>query len=292
MKKIKILAIITTAICGFYFTSYTQTTGSSDHSSSTSSQNDRDQSDRSTSWQSGQSGDEISLSSEPDIEKSAQGYTIQVWVDPEDKASGSGISGRTGTSGSSIGTSGTTSRTTGSGTSGSLGTIGTQGSSSSGTTSGSSYGTTGSTGTSGSSGIDRTGSQNNQSGTSTGSSSTIGQGTSSSTDWRSSSNQSGSPNQPTALNIDNEKKKVYVKVVDESTGREVNAEDIEMKVTTPSKKSFTADLKEKGEHHMGELSLNESGTYNIQATIKTDDNKNVVIPFTYDSSEFQEFDND
>lgn len=80
-----------------------------------------------------------------------------------------------------------------------------------------------------------------------------------------------------------DKSKVIVKVTEERTGKEVNAEEIEMKVITPSKKSFTTDLKEEENHHQGELTLNEEGTYNIQATIKTDDNKKVVIPFTYDN---------
>lgn len=109
--------------------------------------------------------------------------------------------------------------------------------------------------------------------------------TRSSKDWRQSSNKSG---HETAMNSDNDKSRVFVKVIDEKTGKQIPTDKIEMKVITPSKRSFTTDLREKGDHAMGELALTEDGTYNIQTTIKTEDNKSVVIPFTYDNEDFDQ----
>ncbi|HLN53912.1 MAG TPA: hypothetical protein VK212_09405 [Lentimicrobium sp.] len=385
MKNIRLIAIITTAVCGFYFTSVAQTTTqSSDQSKQSSTQSQSNV----PSTQS-QQDEEISLNSSPTIEKSSQGYKIQVWVMPEENGSTStefdnrydskninnndAIKGNTGTSGTDmkstdynksdkIGTdynksgtdynksgtdhnksswdknqssTGTTSGTmrsttgstgvsgsgnaagsgtgvsgsgnvsgTGTGVSGSVGTSGTSGTSSGTIRSSSTTGTTGSgvsgsvgttnpSGTTGSSGTTSTVGTSGTSGTNsqfdrtqstTGSttqksSTADNQGTDiSRDDWRAQSNQTG---QATSMNED--KSKVFVKVIDEKTGKEINPKDIEMKVTTPSKKSFTTDLREKKDHHMAELALTEDGTYNIQATIHTDDDKSVVIPFTYDN---------
>ncbi len=347
MKKIKLLAIITTAVCGFYFTTAAQTeTQSSTQQDKQSSAQDQ------SSMQSSQQSDEISLNESPTVEKSSQGYKIQVWVLPEESTAASsefdsrydsrddalkGTSGsetkstkssdfdKSGTdynkdlnkdkkSGtdynkdSKIGTdynksgTGIDKKMDASGT----GTIGSTGVSGSGNVSGSgvsgTIGTTNPAGTTGSTGTTSTIGSSSSTGSATGSG-TIGTTSqsdrtqSSSTwnqsdksadnqnsgisrdDWRAQSNQTG---QSTGMKED--KSMVYVKVIDEKSGAEVNAKDIEMKVITPSKKSFTTDLKEKEDMHMGELALTEDGTYNMQATIHTEDNKSVVIPFTYDNN--------
>lgn len=381
MKKIKLVAIITTAVCGFYFTSVGQTTTQS------SSQDKQSSTQTQTSVQSpqNQQSDEVSLNSSPTIEKSSQGYKIQVWVLPEESAATSSefdnrydskninnndaIKGNTGTSGSDmkstktgtdynkdskvgtdykkdskigteydkdskIGTDHNKSNTSfdktqspsgsiksssstgstgvsgsgnvsGTGVSGSVGTTGTTGtasgtmrpSSTTGTTgtgvSGSATttnpaGTTGSSGTTSTIGTSGTSGSNSQFDRTQSSSGTINQPSTtadnqntniSRDDWRAQANQTGQ-----ATGMSDDKSNVFVKVIDEKTGQEVDAKDIEMKVTTPSKKSFTTDLREKQDMHMGELALTEDGIYNIQATIHTDDNKSVVIPFTYDNN--------
>ncbi len=284
--------------------------------------------------QSMQQSDEISLNSSPTIEKSSQGYKLQVWVLPEgESAMNSEFDSRydnkdldndsrinTGTSGTGINSSKTgtdMNKSTKTGTDYDKSTkSGTEYDYNKGTKSGTDYnsginksgtgtssgtsssiGTTNPSGTTGSSGTTSTiGSSTTQPDKSMSKDNTINSQSSTGTmnqqgstaenqntnisrdDWRAQSNQIG---QNTAMN---DKSQVVVKVIDEKSGKEVDAKNIEMKVTTPSKKSFTTDLREKEDLHTGELALTEDGIYNIQTTIKTDDNKSIVIPFTYDNN--------
>ncbi len=352
MKKIKVLAIITTAVCGFYFTSTAQTTTPVKQDKQTQSQSTMQSTDM-------QHSDEISLNSSPTIEKSSQGYKLQVWVLPEEetgmnsefdsrydnkelKNNNDARIGNTGTSGTDMkstkstefdkstktgtdykinsdinkdenykGTTGTIKSDntgvsgnvsgTGTGVSGSVGTgtgvsgsVGTGTGTSSGTVTSPStgVGTTNPSGTTGSSGTtstigsagtktDNSMNTQNPSGTFNKQGSTADNQNTGITrdDWRAQANQTG---QATAMN--DEKSTVVVKVIDEKTGQEVDAKNIEMKVITPSKKSFTTDLREKQDLNTGELALTEDGIYNIQTTIRTEDNKSIVIPFTYDNN--------
>lgn len=349
MKKIKFFAIITTAVCGLYFTSSAQTT-------TTDKDKDKDKDKYHKEYHKEskiKSSDDLSLSSSPTFEETSQGYKIQVWVLSESEGSdmmylddkernearmnrsgniesdtrdntrssdfkidedrnrdanlnrdaninrdatiGTDRTGTTGTIGGTegVGTTGSddfrTPSTTGTiGTGTGTGTIGSGTTGTSGTASGTiGTGTSGSqTGVSGTVGTGTTGTTGNQSGTfgsgtnqqgtATGTRSGSGVASGSSSTWDRSSGQA------TAMRGEKDKSTVVVKVIEESTGREITPEEIEMKVTTPSKKSFTADLREKDEFHTAELAFTEEGTYNIQATITTEDNRNIVVPMTYD----------
>ncbi len=352
MKKIRVIAILTTAVCGFYFTSVaqtdTKTTTDKDKQTTTqSSQSKMQSNDR-------QQSDEISLSATPTAEKSSQGYKVQMWVLPEEGTSstnfdtrydskstktgtdgykhsmdkskskttgsgtdydrtpstgttgntGAGVSGNVGTTGAgvqgnvgttgagvqgNVGTTGTDASgkvgTTGTGVSGKVGTTGTDATAKVGTTGAGvsgSVGTTGTTTQTDQSARTETARNENPAFNNQDFNDTVAAGTTSKTDltddWHARANPIGQD-----AGMEREKSTVVVKVIEESTGKEVNAEDIELKVITPSKRSITADLRHKDDHHTGELALTENGTYSVQTTIKTDDNKEVVIPFTFEN---------
>ncbi len=275
MKKIKVIAVLTTAVCGFYFTSVAQTdtttTTGIDKQTTTQSSLDKMHSNDQ------QQSDALSLSATPTAEKSSQGYKVQMWVLPAEGTATKNFDTRYDSKSPKMGTDADVSGnvgTTGTGVSGQVGTTGTGVSGSVGTTE-----TTTQT-----SQADRTETVRNENPAFNNQdfNDTVSAGTTSKTDltddWQATTNPIGQQ-----AGTQMEKNTVIVKVIDESTGKEVNAEDIELKVVTPSQKTFTADLRHNEDHHTGELALNEDGTYSIQTTISTDDNKIVVIPFTFEN---------